>query len=105
MCAADSDILESNPITPETHLFMAKKGEWMAIRTICPEDETRVVQFHESLSSESVYRRYFSRKPLSERLDQARLAHTCLATQEDEIVLIAEQKALSANVQKIVSLL
>jgi acetyltransferase len=72
------------------------------IRPIGPEDETKLIQFQASLSSASVYRRYFSQNPLCDRLEQTRLAHTYLANQEDEIVLIAEQKTSPFNVQKIV---
>ena len=45
----------------------------VTIRPIRPEDEPLMVKFHETLSEESVYHRYFSALKLSQRIAHERL--------------------------------
>jgi acetyltransferase len=63
-----------------------KDGDLIVIRPICPEDE-----FHESLSDQSVYFRYFHMISLGQRVDHDRLSRTCLVDYHRSIALIAER--------------
>lgn len=61
------------------------------IRPICPEDEPLMVKFHQTLSEESVYHRYFSVLKLSQRVSHERLTRICFPDKEHDIVLVAER--------------
>ena len=69
-----------------------KDGTEITIRPIMPEDEPLVVKFHETLSEESVYMRYFHMIALSQRIAHERLARICYVDYDCEIALVAEQK-------------
>jgi acetyltransferase len=62
------------------------------IRPIRPEDEPLLVKFHETLSEESVYNRYFSALQLSQRVTHERLTRICFNDYDREIALVAELK-------------
>jgi acetyltransferase len=62
------------------------------IRPIKPEDEPLMVKFHETLSEESVYSRYFSGLKLSQRVAHERLTRICFNDYDREIALVAELK-------------
>jgi acetyltransferase len=64
------------------------------IRPIRPEDEPLLVTFHESLSEQSVYHRYFNALKLSQRVAHERLTRICFNDYDREIALVAEHKAL-----------
>ena len=59
------------------------------VRPICPEDESMMVQFHETLSDRTVYFRYFHSVSLKSRVAHDRLARICFADQVRESVLVA----------------
>jgi acetyltransferase len=59
------------------------------VRPICPEDESMMVQFHETLSDRTVYFRYFHSVSLKSRVAHERLARICFADQVRESVLVA----------------
>ena len=76
------------PTTPETALptpairpypvqyvgvWKSKNKERIVIRPIRPEDEPLMVKFHQTLSEQSVYQRYFSVLELSQRTAHERL--------------------------------
>ncbi|HUB86257.1 MAG TPA: GNAT family N-acetyltransferase, partial [Verrucomicrobiae bacterium] len=65
----------------------------VAIRPIRPEDEPMMVKFHETLSEESVYHRYFSALKLSQRVAHERLTRICFNDYDREIALVAEHKS------------
>jgi acetyltransferase len=65
-------------------------GTEVLIRPIRPEDEPRMVRFHESLSERSVYLRYFHLLNLSERVSHDRLRRICFIDYKREIALVAE---------------
>ncbi len=69
-----------------------KGGVEVAIRPIRPEDEPLMVKFHESLSEESVYYRYFSQLKLDQRIAHERLTRICFNDYDREIALVAERK-------------
>ena len=71
------------------------------IRPIKPEDEPLMVKFHETLSEESVYNRYFSALKLSQRVAHERLTRICFNDYDREIALVAELKAPKGGEKKI----
>jgi len=66
----------------------------VVIRPIRPEDEPLMVKFHETLSEESVYNRYFNALKLSQRVAHERLTRICFNDYDREIALVAEHKRL-----------
>ncbi|MDP8947908.1 MAG: bifunctional acetate--CoA ligase family protein/GNAT family N-acetyltransferase [Actinomycetota bacterium] len=70
----------------------ARDGEPVTIRPIRPEDEPLMVKFHETLSSESVYMRYFHMLNLSYRTAHERLTRICFIDYDREMALVAERK-------------
>ncbi|MBC8097174.1 MAG: bifunctional acetate--CoA ligase family protein/GNAT family N-acetyltransferase, partial [Akkermansiaceae bacterium] len=69
-----------------------KNGTPVTIRPIRPEDEPLLVKFHETLSEESVYHRYFSQIKLDQRIAHERLVRICFNDYDREIALVAEYK-------------
>jgi acetyltransferase len=67
-----------------------KTGTPVTIRPIRPEDEPLMVKFHETLSEESVYYRYFSQLKLDQRIAHERLTRMCFNDYDREIALVAE---------------
>jgi acetyltransferase len=67
-----------------------KGGSEVIIRPIRPEDEPLLVKFHESLSDESVYLRYFHMAQLSTRVAHERLLRKCFIDYDREMALVAE---------------
>jgi acetyltransferase len=62
------------------------------LRPIRPEDEPLLVKFHESLSEESVYYRYFSALQLPQRIAHERLIRICFNDYDREIALVLDHK-------------
>jgi acetyltransferase len=60
-----------------------------------------MVKFHETLSEESVYNRYFSALKLSQRVAHERLTRICFNDYDREIALVAELKAPKGGEKKI----
>lgn len=67
-------------------------GTTVTIRPIRPEDEPLLVEFHKTLSDQSVYLRYFHPIPLSERIAHERLTRICFNDYAREMALVAEKK-------------
>ncbi len=65
-------------------------GTEVRILPIRPEDEPRMVRFHERLSERSVYLRYFHLLNLAERVSHDRLRRICFIDYDREIALVAE---------------
>jgi acetyltransferase len=70
--------------------WIARDGSAVTIRPIRPEDEPKMVRFHERLSDRSVYLRYFHHLPLSARVTHERLTRVCFIDYTREMVLVAE---------------
>ena len=70
--------------------WIARDGSSITIRPIRPEDEPKMVRFHETLSDRSVYLRYFHHLPLSARVTHERLTRICFVDYDREMVLVAE---------------
>jgi acetyltransferase len=71
--------------------WKAKDGAEVRIRPIRPEDEPLMVKFHESLSEQSVYLRYFHMENLSSRVAHERLLRKCFIDYDREMALVAER--------------
>jgi acetyltransferase len=80
-----------------------KNGNQVTIRPIRPEDEPRMVKFHETLSDRSVYLRYFCSLSLSRRVAHERLLRICFGDYDREMALIAEYKDPATGERRIVA--
>ena len=114
--ALDARVVLHDPKTPESKLphpairpypnqystpWKLKNKAPVLIRPIRPEDEPMLVKFHETLSEESVYNRYFSALKLSQRVAHERLTRICFNDYDREIALVAELKVPKGEEKKI----
>src|SRR5918998_515970 len=67
-----------------------RAGTPVTIRPIRPEDEPLMVRFHETLSEQSVYMRYFHMMNLDQRTAHERLTRICFIDYDREMALVAE---------------
>ncbi len=70
--------------------FTNKQGNTYTVRPIRPEDEPKVVDFHEKLSEESVYLRYFRSFQLSQRVAHERMTRICFVDYDRTIALVID---------------
>jgi acetyltransferase len=111
LLALDARVVLHDPKTPETALptsairpypvqyvgvWKMKNKKRIVIRPIRPEDEPLMVKFHQTLSEQSVYQRYFSVLQLSQRTAHERLTRICFNDYDREIALVAEHKETPA---------
>ncbi|MBI4671904.1 MAG: acetate--CoA ligase family protein, partial [Chloroflexi bacterium] len=104
----DARILLHDPAFKETELprpsirpyptqyvepFNLKDGTPVTIRPIRSEDEPLLIHFHEKLSEQSVYLRYFHALNLSQRIAHERLARIATNDYDREIALVVERAA------------
>jgi acetyltransferase len=68
-----------------------KDGSPVLIRPIRPEDEPLMVQFHQSLSDESVRFRFFHLEKLENRVAHEKLLRKCFIDYDREMALVAER--------------
>ena len=66
-----------------------RSGEQITIRPIRPEDEPAMVRFHERLSEQTVYTRYFHALKLDQRIAHERLVRVCFIDYDREMALVA----------------
>jgi acetyltransferase len=107
LVALDARVILHEPKTPEDQLprlairpypmqyvtrWKLKNKTPVTIRPIRPEDEPLLVKFHETLSEESVYHRYFNQIKLDQRVAHERLTRICFNDYDREIALVAECK-------------
>lgn len=107
LLALDARVVLHPPTTPETALptpairpypvqyvgvWKSKNKKRIVIRPIRPEDEPLMVKFHQTLSEQSVYQRYFSVLQLSQRTAHERLTRICFNDYDREIALVAEHR-------------
>ncbi len=71
--------------------WTSKSGMSVVIRPIRPEDEPLMVQFHATLSEESVYMRYFHYIHYNQRVAHERLTRLCFIDYEREMALVVER--------------
>lgn len=65
----------------------------VTIRPIRPEDEPLIVAFHQTLSEESIYFRFFHLINLKARVSHERLTRICFIDYDQEMALVAEHQA------------
>jgi acetyltransferase len=65
-------------------------GSQLLVRPIRPEDEPLMVDFHHTLSEQSVYQRYFHPLALDSRIVHDRLMRMCFIDYDRQIALVAE---------------
>lgn len=107
LLALDARIVLHPPGTPEGHLprlairpyptryvvqGKLKDGSEVTFRPICPEDESCMMKFHQTLSERSVYLRYFTPLKLDQRIAHERLSRICFIDYDREMVLIVERR-------------
>ncbi|MEM0979416.1 MAG: bifunctional acetate--CoA ligase family protein/GNAT family N-acetyltransferase [Cyanobacteria bacterium P01_H01_bin.58] len=78
--------------TQYVSLWQLKGGQLVTVRPIRPEDEPLLVDFHRTLSEESVYFRYFHLMTLSHRIAHERLTRICFIDYDREMALVVDQK-------------
>jgi acetyltransferase len=83
--------------------FANKAGEEFVLRPIRPEDEPKMVRFHEKLSEESVYLRYFRAFKLDQRVEHERLTRICFVDYDRTIALVVEHTDKETNEQEIIA--
>jgi acetyltransferase len=69
-----------------------RDGTEVTIRPLRPEDEPLLVKFHETLSEQSVYMRYFHMVALTQRIAHDRLLRICYLDYDRELALVADYK-------------
>jgi acetyltransferase len=84
--------------------FITKKGDYLLIRPIRPEDEPKVVEYHKGISEKSVYLRYFRALQYDQRVAHERLVRICHADYDREVVLVAERDDEESGESKIVGI-
>lgn len=67
-------------------------GTAVTLRPISPEDEPLMVKFHQTLSEQSVYLRYFHLMKLSQRVAHERLTRICFIDYDREMALVIHRK-------------
>ncbi len=65
-------------------------GKKITIRPIRPEDEPLIVDFHQYVSEESIYLRYFHMIKLQTRVAHERLTRICFIDYDREMALVAD---------------
>ncbi|HYO73923.1 MAG TPA: bifunctional acetate--CoA ligase family protein/GNAT family N-acetyltransferase [Archangium sp.] len=68
-----------------------KDGEGVVSRPIRPEDEPRMVEFHKTLSEQTVFLRYAGMMKLGQRVAHERLARICFNDYAREMALVVER--------------
>ncbi|WP_263786112.1 bifunctional acetate--CoA ligase family protein/GNAT family N-acetyltransferase [Salinibacter grassmerensis] len=91
----DDDELPTPAIRPYPRQYVGTHAmadsEEVTIRPIRPEDEPKLVTFHERLSERSVYLRYANLMKLEQRVAHDRLARICFIDYDREMALVAER--------------
>ena len=81
--------VEADHFKPTQTVPLKEYGR-IKFRPISPEDEPRMIRFHEALSEESIYLRYFEHISLDTRTLHERLARVCTNT-ADSYAIVAER--------------
>src|SRR5712691_3017971 len=118
LIALDARIVLHGPEVPEEELPVSairpypmkylgvatlRNGTEVRIRPIRPEDEPKMVQFHHTLSDQSVYSRYAGILKLDLRVAHERLARICFVDYDREMALVAERAPDGAGPSEIVA--
>ena len=118
LVALDARVVLHSPVTPTDKLptlairpypsqyvskWKIKAGPAVTIRPIRPEDEPLMVKFHEMLSEQSVYFRYFHQVKLSQRVAHERLTRMCFVDYAREMALVVEHRNARTGVREILA--
>ncbi len=116
LLALDARVVLHDPETSESNLphvairpypaqyikpWTLNDGKQVTIRPIRPEDEPLIVNFHQHLSEESVYFRYFHMMKLQTRVAHERLTRICFIDYEREMALVADYQNPDTREQEI----
>ncbi len=83
-----------------------KSGEVVSIRPLRPEDEPKMVRFHQTLSDSSVHDRYAGILKLDTRVAHDRLARICFLDYDRQMALVAEHASpASAGISAVARLM
>lgn len=88
--AGMSCVIRPNPSQYVKQIAL-KSGEQAEVRPIKPEDEKRIVDFHNDLSEKTVYLRYLQFLKFEERISHDRLARVCFNDYSRELALLVEK--------------
>ena len=103
---ADQDLPRS-AITPYPSQYVSRwktaKGIEIVFRPIRPEDEPMMVKFHETLSDQSVYLRFFHMEKLSARVAHERLTRKCFIDYDQEMALVADRLDVATGQHEILA--
>ncbi len=103
---ADSTQLPRTAIRPYPTQYekqwVTKQGLGVEIRPIRPEDEPLIVEFHKTVSDESVYNRYFNAIQFTRRVAHNRLIRVCHIDYDREMALVVTQ-ALGDGAKQIIA--
>jgi acetyltransferase len=103
----DDDVLPTPAIRPYpvqyVKSWLTKDNIVVTIRPIRPEDEHRMIDFHERLSERTVYQRYFHHLKLEQRIAHERLARICFVDYDRQMVLVAERTRPGTGEREIVA--
>jgi acetyltransferase len=106
LIALDARVVLHDPATRESDLprlsvrpyparyistWKMRDGSEVTFRPIRPEDEPAMASFHETLSEQTVYFRYFRLIKLDQRISHDRLTRICFTDYDRELVLVAER--------------
>lgn len=83
--------------------FINNDGLEFTLRPIRPEDEPKMVRFHERLGEQSVYLRYFRSFQLSQRVEHERLTRICFVDYDRTIALVVEHRDPESEQEEIVA--
>ena len=83
--------------------FTTQKGEDVVIRPIRPEDEPGMVKFHENISEQSVYMRYFREMRLDQRVQHDRLTRICFTDYDRDMALVVERPNAETGENEIIA--
>lgn len=80
-----------------------KDGAPLKIRPIRPEDELKMIRFHQALSDETVYFRYFRPMTLQNRISHDRLSRICYIDYDRDMILVVENLAEKQEDERIIA--
>lgn len=79
-------------------------GSQIILRPIRPEDETLMVKFHETLSSETVYFHYMRLLSLDQRIRHDHMSQMCFIDYDRQIGLVAERTDANTGERSILAI-
>ncbi len=93
-------LTEVRTIDPEHDIHLKEFGQ-LTLRPIRSEDEKAMVEFHQNLSEENIYLRYFEHISLDTRTQHERLTKVCQNT-ADSFAIVAETHATGTHPARII---